>query len=138
MANIAEGTQRRLAGRWRFSLRGLLLLTFAAALAAAEARAEKKYSAALFAFVSALAAAGLFAQGLDLRRAARSPPDLSRNERWSVRFSVGWRVAVAALLAGWYLLRVLVRGGTLTLRGAGYDWFNVGDELRAALLICCC
>jgi hypothetical protein len=131
----AERVRPTSAGRWRFSLRGMFLMTFIAALAAAEGRAEKKYSAALFAFVSALAAAGLLAQGLDLRRTARSLPDLSRNEQWSVRFSVGWRVSVAALLAGWYLLRVLVRGGALSLPDSGYNaFFNVGDELRAALL----
>lgn len=134
MENTAQFAQPFAASRWRFGLRGLLLLTFAAALAAAEARAEKRLSAALFAFVSSLAAAGLFAQCLDLRRALPSLPDLSRSDRWSVRFSIGWRVLIAALLIGWYLLRALVRGGALTLPDSTDNIFDVGGELRAALL----
>ena len=135
MANSAEYPKQPLAGRWRFGLRGMFLITFIAALAAAEARGRpNQWSVVLFAIVSGVTAIGLVNQARDLRQAARLLPQLDQRQRWSVRFSVGWRVAVVLLFGGWYLVRMLVRAGMLSLPDATDNFFNVGEALRAAFL----
>lgn len=136
MVRMDDETESRSSriSRWRFSIRGLLAVTFAAALAAAGARHKQiGWNAALLAFVSGLAAAGLLAQAIDLRNAARKLT-LSGGERASVRFSVVWRLSIAALLAGCNLAKCLAQDGIISLPERADDFNSVGTELRAGLL----
>ena len=104
--------------RFQFTIRGLLVLTFATAvgLSVVKAEGESRRNPDLFfsewghgvlAAVAACFVLGLVNQVRDLWATYRGRADLDPEEHWGWRFAAAWRVAVAVLLVVCYVVEQL-------------------------------
>ncbi len=97
--------------RFQFSVGDLLILTAAVAIGLTVARTIDRawaWNEALLATVSTLFVFGLSAQVRDLCRAFHGRDDLTSDERWGWRLACAWRVAVAMILIGYYVVEMVM------------------------------
>lgn len=121
--------------RFQFSLRALFLLAFGVALAFSAISSEgTNWAYGLFAPLIVFIVIGLISQVRDLWRTFNARPDLSSEERWGWRFAVFWRVGVACLLVGHYIITALEAQEVLPLPEREDGFWEVGVNLRHALL----
>jgi hypothetical protein len=119
---------------FQFSLRGLMVLVFGVACGLSVVRLEKgNWADGLAAAVVAWMVLGLVSQVRDLWSTFHGRADLSSDERWGWRFAALWRAAVVSLLAGHYIIRLLLDRKLLVLPEAPDSFWRVDAELRDAL-----
>ncbi|HEX7379498.1 MAG TPA: hypothetical protein VF278_20415 [Pirellulales bacterium] len=122
---------------FRFTIRGLFVCVFGIAFGLAESRrANGSVGEGLLAALSAWAALGLGRQARDLYRHFHDRHDLTREQRWGARFAIGWRSGAILLWTTYYVMRQCQDAGLLSLpeQTNWAVWFDVGRELRLALL----
>ncbi|HVX12905.1 MAG TPA: hypothetical protein VHC22_17110 [Pirellulales bacterium] len=122
---------------FRLTIRGLLVCIFGVAFGLAEGRrGNGSFCGALLAALSAWAAIGLSQQACDLWRHFQGRDDLVREQRWGIRFAIGWRIGAILLWIAYYVARECEDAELLSLpeRANWSVWFDVGRELQFALL----
>jgi hypothetical protein len=134
MGNLS-GDLRGLQGRpFQFSLRGLMVVVLGVALGLSVVSLEKaNWADGLATAVSAWMVLGLISQVRDLWGTFHGRADLSSDERWGWRFAVFWRVAVTSLLAGHYIINLLLERKLLALPEVSERFWAGGADLRNAL-----
>ncbi len=122
----------------QFTLRGAFMTLFSAAVGLSTLTpGGANWQAALVTAVLVWIVLGVVRQAGDLAATYRGRGDLSQNQRWGWRFAVFWRLGLAAMLVGSYLVTVLVAKGLLHLVPSDPDFFEpamVGIVVRRSLV----
>ncbi len=135
--SAVESGSRKAGYRWfQFGVRDLLILVVAVAVTSSLGVMEGvDWPQAMLAGVSVFFVAGLLSQVRDLWAAYSGRTDLSADQGWGWRFAVFWRLSVACLFAGHYLLTTLIETGSLSLPVRAGQLLPSGDtRLNAAAL----
>ena len=121
--------------RFQFGIRSLFILVFAAAVGFSTMGTEHaRWFHVLFGAALALVILGLAHQIVDLCKTFYGRRGLSADQRWGWRFEVFWRLGVAALLVGYYLITILLERKVLSLQQHDCcDYINIGSSLRDAV-----
>ncbi len=122
----------------QFTLRGAFITLFSAAVGLSTLTpGGANWQAVLVTAVLVWIVLGVVRQAGDLAATYRGCGEISQNQRWGWRFAVLWRLGLAAMLVGSYLVTVLMAKGLLNLAPADpylFDPAGVGIVVRRALV----
>jgi len=124
--------------RFQFSLGGLMVLVFGVAVGFSIASMKGLgFADGILAAAGAWIVLGLVNHARDLWSTYHVRQDLSRDERWGWRLAVFWRVGVACLLVGYYLVSALAALQVIDLPESEDALWTTGFDVRGAIFLVC-